>query len=315
MAYHADANSNLARAKEAAEKLVRESGSGDVFTVIQMNESPNVFVGPAAIDHASVAAKINAIEASQTAADLDSVVSLINEAINEASRAKQTTRPTHVYFLTDLQRGTWQAIARAKSDEATTELKAEQGSASFKELTDKAAFTLFDLGQTSSSNLAVTHLGTSVPYVTTGDEVSLDATLHQFGNDPRPNCTVQLLIDGNAVAERVVDVPAQGDATVQFNHRFTTAGDHQIHVQAAPDRLALDNARWLVVPVRSELRVLCVAGHDGAAKYVADALNPNPDTAGSPIRPVSYQRWRFRRCNTRRLRLHLLLQRATAYGQ
>ena len=80
--------------------------------------------------------------------------------------------------------------------------------------------------------------------------------------------------------------PRKGDATVQFNHRFTTAGERQIHVQVAPDRLALDNSRWLVVPVRNELRVLCVAGHDGAAKYVADALNPNPEAAGSPIRPV-----------------------------
>ena len=49
--------------------------------------------------------------------------------------------------------------------------------------------------------------------------------------------------------------------------------------------LDVDNSRWLVVPVREEVRVLCVAGREGAAKYVADALNPNP-AGDSPIRPV-----------------------------
>ena len=47
----------------------------------------------------------------------------------------------------------------------------------------------------------------------------------------------------------------------------------------------VDNSRWLVVPVRDEVRVLCVAGREGAAKYVADALNPNP-AGDSPIRPI-----------------------------
>jgi hypothetical protein len=39
------------------------------------------------------------------------------------------------------------------------------------------------------------------------------------------------------------------------------------------------------VPVRDEVRVLCVAGRLGAARYVASALNPNPADS-SPIRPV-----------------------------
>ena len=87
------------------------------------------------------------------------------------------------------------------------------------------------------------------------------------------------------VGEQTVDVPAGGDATVRFTHRFQSAGGHAICVRAPGDRLDVDNSRWLVVPVREEVRVLCVAGREGAAKYVSDALNPNP-AGESPIRPV-----------------------------
>ena len=56
-------------------------------------------------------------------------------------------------------------------------------------------------------------------------------------------------------------------------------------MRAADDQLPVDDRRWLVVPVRDEIRVLCVAGREGAAKYVADALNPHPQ-AQSAIRPT-----------------------------
>jgi hypothetical protein len=56
-------------------------------------------------------------------------------------------------------------------------------------------------------------------------------------------------------------------------------------VRAAGDQLEPDNEHWLVVPVRDEIRVLCVEGRDGAAKYVADALKPSP-SGPSAIRPM-----------------------------
>ncbi len=85
------------------------------------------------------------------------------------------------------------------------------------------------------------------------------------------------------VAEQTVDVPAGGDASVHFVHRFTAAGPHTLTVRASGDQLEVDNSRSLVLPVRSEVRVLCVAGKEGAAKYLTAALNP---TGSSPIRPV-----------------------------
>jgi hypothetical protein len=94
-----------------------------------------------------------------------------------------------------------------------------------------------------------------------------------------------LLVDDVPVGQQTVDVPTAEESSVRFSYRFSTPGDHTIAVRSTPDRLQPDDTRWLVVRVRKEIRVLCVAGGDGAAKYVADALNPNPDMP-SAIRPT-----------------------------
>src|SRR4029077_18686641 len=70
-----------------------------------------------------------------------------------------------------------------------------------------------------------------------------------------------------------------------FVQRFPSAGVHAVTVRTSGDRLDLDHSPSLVLPGSSEIRVLCVAGRDGAAKYLANALNPNPG-GDSPIRPI-----------------------------
>ena len=94
-----------------------------------------------------------------------------------------------------------------------------------------------------------------------------------------------MLVDDAAVGEQTVDVAAGGESSLHFVHRFPSAGAHAVTMRTSGDRLELDNSRWLVLPVRSEIRVLCVAGREGAAKYLANALNPNPG-GDSPIRPI-----------------------------
>ncbi len=94
-----------------------------------------------------------------------------------------------------------------------------------------------------------------------------------------------MLVDDAAVGEQTVDVAAGGESSLHFVHRFPSAGAHTVTIRTSGDRLELDNSRSLVVPVRSEIRVLCVAGREGAAKYLANALNPNPG-GDSPIRPI-----------------------------
>ena len=72
------------------------------------------------------------------------------------------------------------------------------------------------------------------------------------------------------------------------SYRFETPGDHVAEVRLAADALDVDNHRWLALPVKDQLRVLCVDGKpaggglSGASDYLALALNPDQGESAPP---------------------------------
>jgi len=309
MAYRDGNATRFDRAKQMASALVEGSRPADTFTVILMADSAKTILGREVVDQSAVVKQIESLAQPQAGADLGGTISLVQEAISPKNDDRNTAAQAEVYFFTDLQRTTWATIpgshalggnltpgrSRGAISTAATqsvEISRSNADRENEELDDQiakiaaqAAIAVIDLGQPRSANLAVTNVITTEPIVTVGRESTFEVTLRQFDHEPRRKCEVELLIDDVPVAEQTVDIPADGDVTLRFAHRFASPGEYRIAVRAAADQLTIDDARWLVVPVREEIRVLCVAGRDGAAKYIASALNPNP-ASESPIRPV-----------------------------
>ncbi len=117
--------------------------------------------------------------------------------------------------------------------------------------------------------------------------------MRNFGAQPRNHHLVELHVDGRRVKEAYVDVPAGEQAPIAFSHRFDSPGDHVVEVRLGSDLLDIDNHRWLSVPVKDHLRVLCVNGKPdtgnmaGATDYLALALNPDVGDVSVPsvVRP------------------------------
>jgi hypothetical protein len=268
MAYRDDGASRFDRAKKLAVDLVRESRAGDSFTIILMATPAEIIVRDQNIDVSAAASQIRSLAQTHEPADLPHAIALVKEVLAEKSNDQTRSRREEVYFFTDLQRATWQSPPDA-----------------VKTLAERAALFVVDVGQPNPTNLAVTHLTTSEPFVTVDREVAWEAALRQFGAKPLADCRVELVVDDIAVSEQSVDVPAGGEANVRFLHRFATPGAHTLAIRAANDGLEADNARWIAVPVRDEIRVLCVEGREGAAKYIVSALNPNP-SAQAELRAI-----------------------------
>ncbi len=154
-------------------------------------------------------------------------------------------------------------------------------------LAGMASLIVVDLGQAAADNLAVTELGMSEPFAAVGREVVFNARLQSFAATTRSHQQVELLVDGHRVRETYVDLEAGGQSSVALNYRFETPGEHVAEVRLAADALDIDNHRWLVVPVKDQLRVLCVDGKpaggglSGATDYLSLALNPDQGEAGS----------------------------------
>jgi hypothetical protein len=282
MAYRTNGNTNFARAKQMATDMVRASGPGDVFTIILMASVPKLVLGTDVYDHTSVIHQIETLAQTHEGDDLGRTLSLVRDAISSKGDRRLPERK-QIFVYTDLQRRAWEPLANGKLSGDKTKQSAIADA--IHSISSQATIFLFDLSQRPSENLAVTSWSAADPIITTGREIGFDATLHNFGREPQMGSRVELLVDDVAVGERTVDVSAGGDASIHFVHKFSFVGFHIVTVRTASDRLDVDNVRSLVVPVREEIRVLCVSGREGAAKYVSDALNPNP-AGNSSIRPV-----------------------------
>ena len=126
------------------------------------------------------------------------------------------------------------------------------------------------------------------PVVTVGSPVLVHAVLHNFGTNRADQVRVRLTADDRLGPEEMVDLPAGEDVPVVFHQQFTTSGDHRVEVSIDEDPLALDNKRWLVVPVRESISVLLVDGYfksepyQAETDYLAQALSPTEEVPGQP---------------------------------
>jgi hypothetical protein len=278
MAYQPTDKTRFERARQMARQMVEESPQGDAFTLILMSSPPRVVVGRPAIEPSEILREIDNLRLTHAAADVPATVRAIRQVV-DAARAETFRLARHeVYFLTDLQRLSW-APKLAPSAAADFQRQAD-------ELSQLAALFLIDLGQPSAENLAVTGLRALEPPWIVGRSVRLEAELRNFGDQARRRQPVELLVDGQRIEQKQVNVGPRAAASVAFSYRFDAAGDHAVEVRAAGDALDVDNHRFLAVPVRQTIRALCIDGRPGgksfrgAADYLAVALTPEAAPAG-----------------------------------
>lgn len=280
MAYRPGEKSRFERAKELARRIVEESRQGDAFTLVVMASPPQAVVGTPALERGEILEEIENLRQFDTTADLPDTVQKAREVLQNAWR-ENPSLAHEIYFLTDLQRVGW---APNLSPAAMAEFQDRS-----KTLAESAALVVIDLGQPDTGNIAVTDLRTLEPITTLAGNVQLEADLKNFERDAKEKQAVELLVDGRRIGRETVDLPAGGEGTVGFSHRFETPGDHTVEVRAAGDPLLVDNRRFLAVPVRQLLRVLAINGRPsgepfrGATDYLVYALSPEADTAGRAL--------------------------------
>lgn len=285
MGYKPTDTTRFDRAKELAARIVKESPQGDGFTLVLMSAPPRVVVGTPAFEPRDMLQEIDGLKLPHTTADLPATLAKVEQVLLGARREHPRLVREEVHFLTDLGRVGWEP---GPVDAAVTEEFRQRA----KRLAESAALVIIDLGQAGAENVAVSDLRTGEPFAALGRNVHIEAKLQNFGRQARSGQPVELLVDGRRVKQEQVDVAAGGSASVGFSYRFDTSGDHVLEVRTEGDQLDVDNHRWIALPVKQSINVLCIDGRPsgeavgGAAGYLAYALAP-ADTAGRPamVRP------------------------------
>ena len=206
----------------------------------------------------------------------------VEKALSKAQKLFQT-RPDfkaaakEVYILTDRQAKAWDP--RSVSVDFPRLLQ---------ELSQEATLFLVDAGDAGGENAALIDLASEDTLVSAGDTVHFTAVVKNFGQSPIEGLLVEFLVDPSSandtrsVARIPVDIRAGEIASVKFEAKFSTGGDHKVEARLGADRLEADNRRFLTVEVIDEVRFLLVDGRDpkpddhtaSEAWFLKTALSP-----------------------------------------
>jgi hypothetical protein len=269
MDYRQDDKSRFDIARELARQMVSDGKQGNGYTLVLMGQPPKVVIAQPAFDPQDVIEEIDSLSLLHAGASLPATLAEIETLLHRASQIQPRLVQRQVVFFTDLQQQTWSEVASADCRDRLARMES------------LATVSLIDLGEPGSANLAVARLEAGQALVTRGSEVTLSAEIQSFSRQDLPRQAIELLVNGQRIADERVDVPAAGRVRVAATYRFQSAGEHVVEAHLADDSLALDNRRWLALPVREAVRVLAIAGRPGEARHVALALNPRPRERGS----------------------------------
>lgn len=273
MGYKATDKSRFDRARELATRIVEESPLGDGYTLVLMGAPPKAIVGTPVFESQGIIQELENLRLPHTTLDLSATLAKVEEVLQAARREHPRLAREEVYFLTDLGRVGWAPDTPALTESRT---RAQR-------LAETANLVVIDLGQPDAENLAITDLHAGQAFATPNRDVQFEAQIKNFGRQPRSRQALDLLVDGRRVKQQSIDLPAGGEAKVSFAYRFETPGDHLVEARLAGDALDIDNHRYLAMPVKQAIQVLCIDGRPsgkplgGAAGLLALALAPQGD--------------------------------------
>ncbi len=245
------------RAKQTARSIVEQGQQGDVFNVVRLSNIPPAAVVPVpSYQTAQVIEEIDQMQLPHGRGDLLGALVKVAELL----KLEPEVPRKEVIFISDFQRATW-------APGATEDAARVRGL--FKAIDEAGKLVLIDVGQNDAANVAVTAFEALDAFVTTARAARFKATVRNFGAERVTGRLIEFLVDDKLVEQRAVDLNAGGEAIEEFSMQFAYGGEHRVLVRLQSDPLPLDDLRWLAVPVKERIRVLCVSG--GSAGSAAAA--------------------------------------------
>jgi hypothetical protein len=239
------------------------------------------------------------------------LVALVSEIAGYAEEDAAGTGESalEVRLLTDLQRRSfnpgWDEGVVAGSDPTHTPLLSEQ----LDRVSELGVRILVeDLGplESTPANLAVAAVEPLGTVLGPGTPTDVRVTVRNFGPNVRSGVRVVLEVDGERRPNRLLEIPARGEASAVFPVVFRSGGAHVLTAHVEADRLPIDDERSEVVLVPPPARVLLVNGEpkmeleDDEVGYLHAVLEPplgdDPGTSGwtSPFEPRMIERHELR---------------------
>jgi hypothetical protein len=276
MAYEADrpdAKTHLDRAKQLAGQLInRLSAGGESVVLITAARPATAIIAKPSYDLEGAKTSIDRIQQSNSGTDL---IGALQKAI-EIAREESNQPSRSLYLFTDSTRSAWEP--------AQADVLAGLG----KDLSTLYRIAHFNLAKTGQWNQAVLNIKPVSPLVRSQMDNEFSSLVRGFGGNSAAQLQWKLdnlPLPGGGQITPEVNTPPQ----TQYQAQIKDGGFHVISTSiASENRLKIDDTRWRVVDVASELKVLIVEGErgigplSGSGSFLQIALAP-PSEDGSHV--------------------------------
>ncbi len=270
MRWKGDEQSLFEEARRIARSVVSESKPGDAFQLIQISSSsPQIVISRPSRQKSYVLDEISRMQPTQEFGNAEQALQTVLEFLGQVQELSQK----EVVVISDFQAQSWSPLQPDQESSRIVSL--------METIAEKSTLILRDVGLMDEANLAITDFSSKSVFATLNQPVRLAVTLHNFGVLDQEKINLQLLVNGQLVNQKSVDMPAGADSQAEFTHSFTRVGDHQLEVRVDADRLPLDNRRWKIMPFKKEVNVLLVNGKQSgesmgrATDFLELALSPS----------------------------------------
>lgn len=271
MAYGEEGQKRLDQAKDLARRIVNEAGEGDGFTLLTMGRTAKGIISEPAFDPNDVLRELDQIEIDPGVAALDLTLAEIEGTLRMAARDFPRLRRAQVCILTDYGDVTWKEAASQSNEQMLSKIE------------ELAVVRTFDVGQPQTTNSAIIGATQLTPYLTPDQSARFRVELSCDNASELPSQVIQMLVDGRLVSQKVVPFVDNQVVSVEMNTVFSLPGTHAVEFRLDDDLLSTDNRRYVVVEVKPQLRILCLADDVPSLKFLKLALDPS-DSIQSPVK-------------------------------
>lgn len=181
---------------------------------------------------------------------------------------------TRIFLFSDFQRISWEQGGNRLSDALAA-------------LPGNVYFTLVPLRPADPENASLSGLEIVGDALATDRPVDLAVRIRWQGSAPFDDLPVELRVNAETVARRLVSLPPDGEERLILRHTFSVPGVQEVAVHLPDDALSADNETGIALDLAERLPILLVdeasaqGGAFGAADYIASVLAPREETAGN----------------------------------
>ncbi len=262
------------RAVEAARQVVRTSPPADIYSLIVVRQNCDKVIGEPIENASGVLQELDRLQVTAEAGNFATALQQL-QAIVESSESTLPTKQLLVHGFSDFQASTWPITDGANVQEAWQQLQ-----------TSAPAFNIrwqrHDVGSLPAEQLSQRDLIGDAPWLFVGQGVSIQGSIENEGNQPQ-DVRIAWSVDDQLAAEQSERIP--GGTSKNFNRRltFTSPAEHVVKVALDGNVLPFAAERYLIVPVRKQVRVLAVGNSKEDTRSAALALAPERTLPQPPV--------------------------------